>query len=219
MAPLDQRTRRPTLLRGAIVVLSLLFVTSCLDSGVVAPQDDSSATVRSEAAPTTALSTSAEGGLVISQVYGGGGNSGAPFQNDFVELFNASAGPVALTGLSIQYASATGTGNFGANTGLRVALPDSVLAPGQYFLIALAGGSNGVPLPPADANGTINMAGASGKVTSAVMPAAAGADSVARISTLKVRVSGRALVPILLISPANRSPVIRRISAWSPRDS
>ena len=164
MAPLDQRTRRPTLLRGAIVVLSLLFVTSCLDSGVVAPQDDSSATVRSEAAPTTALSTSAEGGLVISQVYGGGGNSGAPFQNDFVELFNASAGPVALTGLSIQYASATGTGNFGANTGLRVALPDSVLAPGQYFLIALAGGSNGVPLPPADANGTINMAGASGKV-------------------------------------------------------
>ena len=47
--------------------------------------------------------------IVISQVYGGGGNSGAQFKNDFVELFNRSAGSVTVDGWSVQYASATGT--------------------------------------------------------------------------------------------------------------
>ncbi len=51
--------------------------------------------------------------IVISQVYGGGGNSGAPLKNDFVELFNRGTTSVSLSGWSIQYASATGTGNFG----------------------------------------------------------------------------------------------------------
>jgi predicted extracellular nuclease len=52
--------------------------------------------------------------IVISQVYAGGGNTGAPFQNDFVELFNRGSEPVSIAGWSIQYASATGTGNFSA---------------------------------------------------------------------------------------------------------
>ena len=49
--------------------------------------------------------------VVISQVYGGGGNAGATFQNDFVEIFNRGNTTVSLAGWSIQYASATGTGN------------------------------------------------------------------------------------------------------------
>ena len=53
--------------------------------------------------------------IVISQVYGGGGNTGAPYQNDFVELFNRGTTTVSLSGMSVQYASATGTGNFGNN--------------------------------------------------------------------------------------------------------
>ena len=32
--------------------------------------------------------------VVISQVYGGGGNSGATLKNDFIELFNRGAQPV-----------------------------------------------------------------------------------------------------------------------------
>src|SRR5204863_6052271 len=32
--------------------------------------------------------------IVISQIYGGGGNSGATFKNDFVELYNPTASPV-----------------------------------------------------------------------------------------------------------------------------
>ncbi len=105
-----------------------------------------------------ALSTT----VVISQVYGGGGNSGAPYTNDFVELFNRGATTVSLSGMSVQYASATGTGNFAGNP---IAPLAGSLAPGQHYLVQLAsGGANGVALPTADATGTANMSGTGGKV-------------------------------------------------------
>ena len=47
--------------------------------------------------------------LVISQVYGGGGNSGATLRNDFIELFNPGGASVTLTGWSVQYTSSAGT--------------------------------------------------------------------------------------------------------------
>src|SRR4030095_10082793 len=50
--------------------------------------------------------------LVISQVYAGGGNAGAQFTNDFVEIFNRGTTTVNLAGWSIQYVSATGTGTW-----------------------------------------------------------------------------------------------------------
>ena len=48
------------------------------------------------------------GVIVISQVYGGGGNAGAPFHNDYIELFNRGNASTDVTGWSVQYASATG---------------------------------------------------------------------------------------------------------------
>ena len=60
-----------------------------------------------------ALATQADAsptGLVISEVYGGGGNSGAPYRSDFVELQNTSSQAITLDGSSVQYRSATGTG-------------------------------------------------------------------------------------------------------------
>ncbi|MFC4726763.1 lamin tail domain-containing protein [Coralloluteibacterium thermophilus] len=105
--------------------------------------------------------TPAAAEVVISQVYGGGGNSGAPYNRDYVELFNAGAVPVSLGGKSVQYASATGTGAFGNNA---VALPATTLQPGQYFLLALASGANGAALPAPDATGGINMSATAGKV-------------------------------------------------------
>jgi uncharacterized protein len=99
--------------------------------------------------------------LVISQVYGGGGNSGAPYRNDFVEIFNRGSAAVSLAGKSIQYASATGTGSFSGNP---IAPLSGTLQPGQYYLVQLAGGANGVPLPTSDATGTANMSGTGGKV-------------------------------------------------------
>jgi hypothetical protein len=100
--------------------------------------------------------------IVISQVYGGGGNSGAPFRNDFVELFNRSTTTVSLIGWSLQYASATGTGTFDGNP---IALLSGSLAPGQYYLIQLgSSGTNGVALPAYDATASTNMSGTAGKV-------------------------------------------------------
>ncbi|CAN5126610.1 hypothetical protein BH09MYX1_BH09MYX1_41810 [soil metagenome] len=100
--------------------------------------------------------------LVISQVYGGGGNSGATFTNDFVEIFNAGSSSVQLQGYSIQYTSAGGT--FVNNSAsLAVDLPSFTLQPGQYFLVQLAtGGAIGVALPTPDAIGTIDLSGSTG---------------------------------------------------------
>ena len=47
--------------------------------------------------------------VVIAQVYGGGGNSGATLTNDYIELYNRGTTAVDLTGWSVQYASAAGT--------------------------------------------------------------------------------------------------------------
>ena len=55
--------------------------------------------------PVQAVST----GIVISQVYGGGGNGGATYKNDFVELFNRGTSPGDVAGWSVQYTSAAAT--------------------------------------------------------------------------------------------------------------
>ncbi len=99
--------------------------------------------------------------VVISQVYGGGGNVGAVYKNDFVELYNRGDATATLDGWSVQYASATGTGFFSGNSPVTLS---GTLAPGQYYLVQLAGGSNGVALPTPDRTGTINMSAGSGKI-------------------------------------------------------
>jgi uncharacterized protein (TIGR03437 family) len=99
--------------------------------------------------------------LVLSQVYGGGGNTGALFTNDFVEIFNRGATTIsfAATPYSVQYAGAIAS--FGPS---KIDLTSGTIAPGQYFLVRLSGGANGSPLPTPDATGSINMASAAGKV-------------------------------------------------------
>jgi uncharacterized protein len=101
--------------------------------------------------------------LVISQVYGGGGNSGATYQNDFVEIFNRGASAVSLEGKSIQYTSSAGT-SWGSN---MTVLPNVMLEPGQFYLVKLASqAAVGAALPTADHTPvpTINMSGSGGKV-------------------------------------------------------
>ncbi len=97
--------------------------------------------------------------IVISQVYGGGGNSGATYKNDFIELFNRGNTSVSLNGMSVQYASSTGT------TWLVTNLGNVTLQPGQYYLVQEATGAGGTTnLPTPDAVGTIAMSGSTGKV-------------------------------------------------------
>lgn len=97
--------------------------------------------------------------VVISQVYGGGGNSGATYTHDFIELFNRGTAPVAISGWSVQYAGAT------ASTWQVTPLTSFTLQPGQYYLIQQAQGAGGTtPLPTPDATGTIAMSATAGKV-------------------------------------------------------
>ncbi len=97
--------------------------------------------------------------VLISQIYGGGGNSGAVYQNDYVELYNRGASAVALTGWSVQYADSTGT------SWSVISLGGSI-QPGHYYLIqGASGGSVGSALPTPDAtNTTVNLSQTAGKI-------------------------------------------------------
>ncbi len=120
---------------GATIVLALLYVLV--------------------GAASTGASSS---GLVISQVYGGGGNAGASLKNDFIEVFNAGSSSADLSAWSVQYASAAGTSWQTTNL-------SGSLAPGQYLLVQEAAGAGGtVGLPPPDVTGNIAMSATSGKV-------------------------------------------------------
>ena len=107
----------------------------------------------------------ASDGVVISQVYGAGGNTGASFTHDFIELFNRGTTPVVLDGMSVQYASATGTGALGANAGQLTELSGTI-QPGKYLLIHESSGAVGTAPPATDiVDATpIAMAAGAGKV-------------------------------------------------------
>lgn len=128
----------------AAFAAAVLVVTTCLPAGnllaLAAPQAPAANTLR------------------ISQVYGGGGNSGAPYNADFIELFNAGATAVNLNGWSVQYASATGTFN---NV---TALGNVTIPAWGYLLVGEYTGSSGAALPAPDASGSINMSATNGKV-------------------------------------------------------
>jgi len=105
--------------------------------------------------------------IVISEVYGGGGNSGATYTHDYVELYNRGGSSASLAGNSIQYTSATGTGLFGGADNLMTPLPDVTIAPGQYYLVREAStAAVGLPLPSWDLSDTtpIAMSATGGKV-------------------------------------------------------
>jgi len=105
--------------------------------------------------------------IVISQVYGGGGNSGATLKNDYIELFNRSLDPIDLTGWSLQYASTSGTTWFSTTL-------VGTIQPLHYYLVQEAPGAGGTDdLPTPDAIGGVAMSAISGKValvnTSAIL--------------------------------------------------
>jgi len=122
------------------------------------PTPSPTATPTPTPSPTPTPTPTAPALVVISQVYGGGGNSGATYKNDFIELFNRGTETVNLTGWSVQYGSSGGT------TWNRTALTGAV-APGQYFLVQAAAGAGGTSdLPTPDTIGTLNLSGTNGKV-------------------------------------------------------
>jgi hypothetical protein len=104
--------------------------------------------------PLAGTSTS----IVVSQVYGGGGNSGSAWKNDFVELFNVSASTVSVAGWSVQYASSSGSS-------WQVTTLSGSIGPGQYYLVREAAGTGGTAdLPAPEATGGISMSASAGKI-------------------------------------------------------
>ncbi|GAA4081494.1 hypothetical protein GCM10022248_58310 [Nonomuraea soli] len=119
------------------------------------------------ATPASAVSPD----VVISEVYGGGGNSGATWTHDFVELYNLGSSPVSLAGWSVQYASAAGTS-------WQVTPLSGTIAPGKRLLVQQGAGAGGTQaLPAPDVTGSIAMSATAGKValvTSTTAQAGAG---------------------------------------------
>ncbi|SFC52910.1 hypothetical protein SAMN04487968_107185 [Nocardioides terrae] len=99
--------------------------------------------------------------LVISEVYGAGGNNGAAYNADFVELYNPTSANLPLSGLALHYRSAAG-----GSGGTPYALSGSVPAHGHWLVQMSAAGANGsaLPTPDATASPAFSMAAAGGQV-------------------------------------------------------
>jgi uncharacterized protein len=109
--------------------------------------------------------------LRVSQVYGGGGNAGAQYNQDFIEIFNASSLPVDISGWAVEYASASGSwGTSFASGGstffnYTVFPQGTLIQPCSYILIGGAvGTSGGPPLPTPDFSISTNLSATNGNV-------------------------------------------------------
>ena len=136
--------------------------TVTIDGSLVSDQDTNDPPDNLSGSPSWSFTTADAATpplVVVSEIYGGGGNTGAVLRNDFIELYNRGSSAVDIGGWSVQYASAAGT------TWQVTALPAFSLLPGQHFLVQEAsGGAVGALLPSPDATGTINMSATTGKV-------------------------------------------------------
>ncbi|WP_322921767.1 ExeM/NucH family extracellular endonuclease [Nocardioides renjunii] len=140
--------------------------------------------------PLAASANPAGTGLVINEVYGGGGNTGAVFTNDFIELHNPSTSAISVNGLSLQYRSAAGTGAPGASN--VFSLPNKTIQPGGYFLVQAAPGATVTdkPLPvtpDAQTTGTtLNLSGTGGQVylVNGTAPLDAGTGTISNASVV-----------------------------------
>lgn len=110
--------------------------------------------------PIAATANTAGTNLVISEVYGGGTNSGADdtYGNDFIELYNPTADDISVSGWSVQYKSAAGTGAF------AVTPLSGVVKAGAHYLVQQGSFATGTQFPTVDDQGGISMSSTSGVV-------------------------------------------------------
>jgi predicted extracellular nuclease len=108
---------------------------------------------------TTSPAQAASASVVISEVYGGGGNGGATWTNDFVELYNRSDAAVDVSGWVVQYYSATATVASSTAT-----LTGSVAAHHTYLVQMGVGAGGTTTLPTPDVTGTAAMSATSGRI-------------------------------------------------------
>jgi DNA/RNA endonuclease G (NUC1) len=138
----------------SFAVATVILVVACGKDGLM------TAPKTLPASPAFDFTGPTGGAVVISQVYGGGGNSGATYKNDFIEIHNRTDAAIDLTGWTVQYASTAGSFSAGNSTALS-----GTIAAGQYMLIQEAAGAGGTTsLPSPDFTGGIAMSANNGKV-------------------------------------------------------
>lgn len=100
-------------------------------------------------------------GVVIGEAYVNGSAANAAYTNRFFELHNPTDHAISLSGMSLQYRSAGGTGTSN-NT---IALTGSIAPNGNYLIEGSPNsGPAGDELPAPDAVGSFNSSGSSGTV-------------------------------------------------------
>lgn len=147
------RARRIIAFRVRRAFAAMVLILSSVGLFAATPDREPS-TNATRIVPLAGTSTS----VVVSQVYGGGGNGGSTWKNDFVELFNGSTSTVNVTGWSVQYASSSGSS-------WQVTSLSGSIGPGQYYLVREAAGTGGTAnLPTPEATGGISMSATAGKI-------------------------------------------------------
>lgn len=106
----------------------------------------------------TELSFSVDFRPVISEFYGGGGNSGAYYKDDFIELYNPTENDISLAGWSVQYASAE------SSDWQVTEISGSISAYGFYLIKQSQGSGGEQALTDFDIEGDINLAASKGKI-------------------------------------------------------
>ena len=135
--------------------------------------------------PAPARAAITAGNVVISEVYGGGGNTQPTYSNDYVELFNRTRSRIDLTGWKLEYSSVSST----AWTAVPLRGPVNAY---HFYLVKLGGGGGGgAPMPKTpDATGTPNLARTGGELR--ITNSAGVIDTVGWGSSATVYEGGRA---------------------------
>ncbi|MBA3243221.1 MAG: lamin tail domain-containing protein [Acidobacteria bacterium] len=89
--------------------------------------------------------------VVISQIYSRGGEAGATYRNDYVELFNRGETAIDINQWALQFTSFNGSRSSSTMVSF-ISSRGILVEPGKFVLVQLAGGANGNLLPSPDFN-------------------------------------------------------------------
>ena len=139
----NDTTQNPTVSAAATAAMAGTYSVTVTVSGCTSAAGTTTVTVNSAlvVGSVSGIATPIYGSnLVISQLYCGGGNTGATYTTKFIELYNPTASSISLNGWSLTYINSGGTKN-------KVPLSTASIPSGKYYLIALGSGSTGATLP------------------------------------------------------------------------
>jgi hypothetical protein len=100
--------------------------------------------------------------VIITQIYGGGGNSGAAYKSDFIEFYNTTDTDIDISGWTVYYVAATLS-----STTVKYEFPlNTRIKAGKHFALKCADGAGTQPAwnVTFDETSTMALSGSSGKV-------------------------------------------------------